>query len=131
MVDDYNNRLDEWMIQTEHARSLILSTIPETLQIEIITAKSAYEAWSIVCTKYDNQSEMVQADIMGQMYQVRCTDDTDPHKTIQTLQSLQARYASARGKLEPAQFTAIILGAMPETYRPLVHSLVTANKAVN
>ncbi|GJJ11497.1 hypothetical protein Clacol_005730 [Clathrus columnatus] len=68
-VKEYNNRLDEWMILNEHVRSLIMSTILETLQIEVITTELASEAWKIVTSKFDNQSEMVQANLLVQMYQ--------------------------------------------------------------
>jgi hypothetical protein len=50
------------------------------------------------------------------MNQTRCAKDADPRETIQTLQALWAKYASAGGKLESAQFTAIILSAMPDRY---------------
>jgi hypothetical protein len=63
------------------------------------------------------------------MNQVQCAEDSNPRETIQTLQALRAKYASAGGRLDPPQFTAIILSAMPEKYRPLLHALIATTRA--
>jgi hypothetical protein len=71
---------------------------------------------------------MVQIDILRQMNQTRCTEDADPRETIQILQTLRAKYASAGGHLESAQYTAMILSAMPDKYRPLLHALIATTR---
>jgi hypothetical protein len=57
---------------------------------------------------------MVHIDLLWQMNQTQCAEDADPWETIQTLQALQAKYASVDRHLELAQFTALILSAMPD-----------------
>jgi hypothetical protein len=93
-----------------------LSTISETYQIEVVSLKDAKATWELICSKFDNQSKIVQIDLLHQMNQTQCPKDADPCKTIQTLQVLHAKYASAGRHLEPAQFIAIILSAMLEGY---------------
>jgi hypothetical protein len=95
-------------------------------QIEVVGLESAKETWETICSKFDNQSEMVQIDLLQQMNQTRCAEDADPCDTIQILQTLHVKYSSAGGHLQPAQFTAMILSAMPDKYRPLLHVLIAS-----
>jgi hypothetical protein len=127
-VEKYETTLKLWEIRNEHACSIILSTLLETYQIEVIGLENAKETWDVICSKFDNQSEMVQIDLLRQMNQSRCPEDADPRETIQALQTLRAKYASAGGYLKPAQFTAIILSTMPDRYHPLLHALIATTR---
>jgi hypothetical protein len=124
--ENYENDLDTWQAGNEHVHSIILSTLPETYQIEVISIPTAADVWKNIFEKFDDQSEMVQIDILHQMNQTHCAEDADPRKTIQILQTLRAKYASVGGKLEPAQFTAIILSFMPDCYQLLLHALIAS-----
>jgi hypothetical protein len=84
----FDTDLEAWEIGNEHARSILLSTLPETYQIKIIGLDSAMDGWDTIKSKFDNQSEMVQIDLLRQMNQTRCAEDADPRETIQTLQAL-------------------------------------------
>lgn len=131
LLEKYNIELDNWTFLNEVARLTIMGSIPEHLQIEALSIKSAAKVWTTICGRFDNQSEMVQADILVQMHHTRCPDDGDPRETIKALQRLHAKYASAGGVLDSAQFTAIILTAMPESFWPMLHSLVATNRVMN
>jgi hypothetical protein len=93
--EKYKNDLETWEIRNEHAWSIILSTLPESYQIKVIGLKTAAEAWKMISSKFNNQSEIVQIDLLQQINQTRCAEDADPCETIQTLQTLWAKYASA------------------------------------
>jgi hypothetical protein len=129
--EKYKNDLETWEIRNKHAWSILLSTLPEAYQIEVIELKTAIDTWETISSKFDNQSEMVQIDLLQQMNQTQCVKDSGPCKTIQTLQALQEKYTSAGGCLESAQFTAILLSAMLDKYRPLLHALIASTHVNN
>ena len=87
-MEKYKTALEMWEIGNEHAHSVILSTLPETYQIEVVGLESAKETWDLISSKFDNQSEMVQIDLLRQMNQTHCAEDADPRETIQALQTL-------------------------------------------
>jgi hypothetical protein len=80
--EKYENDLETWEIGNEHVWSIILSTLPESYQIEVIGLETAAEAWKMISSKFDNQSEMVQIDLLQQMNQTRCAKDADPCETF-------------------------------------------------
>jgi hypothetical protein len=86
ILEEYEADLEAWEVGNEHVCSVILSTLPETYQIEVVGLNSAKETWETICSKFDNQSEMVQIDLLHQMNQTRCVEDADPRDTIQILQ---------------------------------------------
>jgi hypothetical protein len=67
-----------WEIGNENAQFSLLSTLPETYQIEIIGLHSAMPGWDTIKSKFDNQSEMVHIDLLWQMNQTQCAEDADP-----------------------------------------------------
>jgi hypothetical protein len=69
IIKKYETDLETWEIGNEHARSIILSTLPETYQIEVVGLETAKQTWELICSKFDNQSEMVQIDLLHQMNQ--------------------------------------------------------------
>jgi hypothetical protein len=86
--ENYENDLDTWQAGNEHIHSIILSTLPETYQFEVISIPTAADVWKNISAKFDDQSKMVQIDILHQMNQTHCTEDADPRETIQRLQTL-------------------------------------------
>jgi hypothetical protein len=64
--DKYENDLENWEIGNEHARLIILSTLLETYQNEVIGLQTAAETWKSISSKFDDQSKMVQIDILRQ-----------------------------------------------------------------
>jgi hypothetical protein len=118
-----------WEIGNEHAHAILLSMLLEMYQIKSIDQETATGTWKIISSKFDNQSVMVQVDLLWQMNQVWCAEDSDPHETIQMLQALRAKYALAGGCLNLPQFTAIILSAIPDKYCPLLHTLIATTWA--
>jgi hypothetical protein len=65
----FDTDLEVWETGNEHAWSILLSTLPETYQIKIIRLDSAMEGWDTIKSKFDNQSKMVQIDLLHQMNQ--------------------------------------------------------------
>jgi hypothetical protein len=125
----FDNKLKMWEIRNKHAHLILSSMLPEMYQIKIIGQETATGTWKIISSKFGNQSVIVQIDLLQQMNQLQCIEDTDPCQTIQMLQVLQAKYASAGGHLHSPQFTAIILSMVLEKYCPLLHALIATTCA--
>lgn len=130
-MDAYEDLMDSYLQKQSAIRTIILSSIPETLHIQLIHSKNAQELWLTLCGRYDNQSAMVKSDIFGQLNDLRCGDEGNPLTTIDQILKLANDYASAGGELHDDQASAIISRAMPAKYRPLINTVTSAARQLN
>jgi hypothetical protein len=69
VIEKYETDLKIWEIENEHAQSIVLSTLPKIYQIEVVRLETAKQTWEPICSKFNNQSEIVQIDLLHQMNQ--------------------------------------------------------------
>lgn len=125
-LEKHEDAIELYLQAREAANSMIFSTIPERLQIKVIALKSTKEIWETIQQEFEDQSEIVQIDILHRMIMTRGSDDKDPRETLDTLLQLNAEYAAAGGVLENKLFAAIIIHALPDKFRPLIHAVISA-----
>lgn len=125
-VEEYEVKMDTYVEKQGAIRSLILSSVSESLQSCLLKYRRADELWNALCALHDHQSPLVQSDIFGQLNDVRCPEEGDPLKAIDEIVKLGNDYAAAGGTLGDDQCVAILSRAMPSKYRVVINSLTAA-----
>jgi transposase InsO family protein len=124
-ADRYEEAMDNYSRKESAIRAIILSTIPEKTQQRIIHVRPASATWEKLCSLFEKQSIIVQADILAQLFEVRCGEGEDPLKTLDKIVQLSNEYAAAGGKLKDAETAAILIKAIPKDYHSVIHSVMT------
>ena len=81
--------------------------------------------WDTLCSMFDNQTILIQADIYGQMSNLRCPEGGNVIQTLDKMNQLANEYASTRGVLEDHHHIALIIRAIPNKYCQLVQTMMT------
>ncbi|KAJ3473669.1 hypothetical protein NLI96_g12886 [Meripilus lineatus] len=122
--EKFENAKDVWESKHEAIKTLFYQTLPETLKLKIIGLTRASEAWAVITDEFDNQGDIVQVNLMGQMTALQTTDEEgDPRPALAKLEKLKKEYATAGGDLKPDIEKALIIGALPKSYRAAVKAI--------
>ena len=94
--------MDEWKYIQSSISSIIMNSIPERLQNRICVKEDATvcEMWTKLCSIYGNQSILVQAGLLVQLYLITCPEGGDPLKTIDEVLKKANEVMAAGGKLD-------------------------------
>jgi len=84
--------------------------------------ESASEVWAEICQIHEDKTELVQIDLRRRLHETRCDEGGD-------VKAHFAKMLAGMGTgILNVDFHAMILGSLPESYRPLLSSIKTASK---
>jgi len=123
--EKYEQDMDDYEYIQSSIRNIILSSVSDRLKNRLLAAKSASDMWTKLRGIYENQSILVQADLLAQLYSITCEEGTDPLVTIDEIQQKANEYAATGGMLREADQAAVLIKAMPREYHPTILALIT------
>jgi len=126
-IDDYEDKMDEYLQKEGAIQSIILASIPANLQARLAGTLTAKELWETLCANYDNQSVLVQSDYLNILLDIKCPEGGDAIKTIDEIYQAINDYTSAGGKIADDLAVAVMIKAMPPEYTPN-NSLVISSR---
>jgi hypothetical protein len=126
LTEAYEKEMDEYAKKESQIRHIIFSTIPEKVTQRIINVRPAEKTWNALCGLFEKQSVIVQADLLAQLHDIRCSEGDDPLETINEVIKKSNDYAAAGGTLRDAETAAILIKAVPKQYHTVIHTVVTA-----
>jgi len=125
-IDTYDLAMDVYSYNESCICGIITSSIPERLQnrIGVMEKTTAFQMWTKLCQLYGNQSILVQADLIAQLFSISCGDG-DPLKTIDEVMQKSNEVVAAGCKLDDAYQAAAMIRAMPREYHPTIQTHIT------
>jgi hypothetical protein len=120
--DVFNQR--EAMIKAQ-----ILTTIPESLAIEIQSLVTGKDIWDALCKKHESKALTVTVDLRRRLYALKCLDDDNVREHVHTLNAMYENLKGMGEWISDADFTTVILGSLPKSYRPLINTISLQSRA--
>jgi hypothetical protein len=123
--DELERRWDEYNQREGIIKSQILTTVSESVTLEIQDEDEAHEIWEKLCNKHEDKALSVRVDLRRRIYALKCEDESNIRTHIHTLKSMQERLNGMGEKIEDRDFLAVMLASLPKSYRPLISTLDT------
>jgi len=125
VLEEYEKKLDEYLMREAGIRSAILSSVSERTQQRLIGTTKAGDMWAKLCAIYGHQSVLIQADVLSQIHALKTPEGGDPLKTIDELLQKANEFAALGGKLTETDQAAILIKAVPREYHPTIQTMIT------
>ena len=71
VLEKYEKQLDDYLMREAGIRSAILSSVSERTQQRLLGFRKASEMWGKLCSIYQNQSVLIQADMLAQIHALK------------------------------------------------------------
>jgi hypothetical protein len=82
--------------------------------------------WAEICKIHEDKSDLMQIDLRRRLTDMRCDESDDTCNHFSGLQKLREMLAGMGTSISDADFTAIIMGSLPESYQPILSSISAA-----
>jgi hypothetical protein len=86
----------------------------------------ASKIWEEIRMVHEGKSDLVQIDLHRRLHETRCEEGGDIKAHLGELLRLRESLASMGASLDDRDFAAIIMGSLPESYRPILSSMNAA-----
>jgi len=127
-IEDLDKKIDEFHQKNSLVKQQIFSTISDRLLLRIQKLEGANEVWTEICQIHEGKKQLVQIDLRRCMQETRCEEGGDVKVHFAKLLRLWESLAGMGVVIDDIDFHAIILGSLPESYRPLLSSISAAAK---
>lgn len=127
-IDELDKRIDEYQQKNSLVKQQIFSTITDRLLLRVQKLETASEIWKEICQIHEGKTELVQIDLRRKLQETRCDEGGDVKAHFGELLRLRESLAGMGATVVDTDFHAIILGSLPESYRPLLSSISAAAK---
>ena len=127
-IEDLDKKIDEYHQKDSLVKQQIFSTISDQLLLRVQSLGSASDIWNEVCKIHEGKTELVQIDLRRRLQELRCDEGGDIKAHFAEQLRLHESLAGMGASIDDRDFYAIILGSLPESYRPLLSSINAAAK---
>src|SRR5258705_6175566 len=124
-------KIDEWYQKDAYVKQHIFSTITDRLLLRVQKLPNASEIWEQIRHIHEGKTELVQVDLRRQLQDTRCEEEADVRNHCSELLRMREELAGMGAILEERDFYAIVLGSLPESYRPLLSSINAAARVTS
>jgi hypothetical protein len=121
-IEAKERKLDDFDQREYMARHVILSTVSPRLA-SLIKSKTAAEMWSTVKLDATSKSKMHEVDTKRQLQELRCDEGAEVKEHLTALVRLRDELEAMGASVSDSEFTTIILGSLPQSYRLLLSSV--------
>ena len=118
------------------AQHVILSTTSTRLGAKIINLKTAKDMWETVKADATTKSTLYLLDAEDQLASMKLTENEDPKAHLaemkhhfQSMVQHRDNLIQMGSELSSTRFNTIIMGSLPESYRPTLQTITAAEKA--
>jgi hypothetical protein len=125
-IDELDKKIDEYHQKNSLVKQQIFSTITDRLLLRVQKLGEASEIWNEICQIHEGKTELVQIDLRRRLQETRCEEGGDIKGHFAELIRLRESLAGMGAAIVDNDFHAIILGSLPESYRPLLSSISAA-----
>ncbi|KAF9648212.1 hypothetical protein BDM02DRAFT_3115680 [Thelephora ganbajun] len=135
-----SSEIDKFDQREEKAIGLIAKTVSSTLKVELSEYQvtdtnatggkrdpTAKEMWEYLQSKFEKKSEVSAIIDLGLLTQTKLIDDGTLENQLNTMQDVRSRCALNEIKFEDWQYAALILLALPETYKHITDSFLATD----
>jgi hypothetical protein len=127
-VEELDKKIDEYYQKDSLVKQQIFSTVTDRVLLRIQKQDGASAIWTEVCKIHEGKTELVQIDLRRRLQEMRCEEGGDIKTHFGEQLRLRESLASMGAAIDDRDFYAILLGSLPESYRPLVSSINAAAK---
>ena len=125
-IEELDKKLDEFFMKDSLVKQHIFSTITDRLLLRVQRLDRASKIWEEIRTVHEGKSDLVQIDLRRRLHETRCEEGGDVKAHLGELLRLRESLASMGASLDNRDFAAIIMGSLPESYRPILSSMNAA-----
>ena len=93
-LDDFAEQLLRWQSNEAIIKQAIVSTIPDSLFLEVRKIDTALEMWEAVKEKREKKSRMVTVDMWHKLQAEKCPESGDIRAHLHKLQAMREDVAS-------------------------------------
>jgi hypothetical protein len=127
-IEERDKKIDEYDQKNSLVKQQVFSTITDRLLLRVQKLESASEVWAEICQIHEDKTELVQIDLRRRLHETRCDEGGDVKAHFAEMLRLRESLAGMGAGILDPDFHAMILGSLPESYRPLLSSINAAAK---
>ena len=124
------NEIQEYQYRNSIVKQQIFSTLTDDTFLRVQEFESASKIWMELCAIHEGKTKLTQIDLRRQLHETRCQEGGDVKEHFSALRRLKQSLAGMGVKVADEDYTAIIMGSLPESYRPTL-SAISANARMN
>ena len=125
-IEELDKKIDEFFMKDSLVKQHIFSTITDRLLLRVQKLDNASKIWEEIRSIHEGKSDLVQIDLHCRLHETRCEEGGDVKAHLGELLRLRELLASMGASLDDKDFSAIIMGSLPESYRPILSSMNAA-----
>jgi hypothetical protein len=125
-IDAKERKFEEYEQKEYMAQHVILSTISLRLSSTVKSKSNAKEMWDAVKLDATSKSKMHQVDTRRRLQQIQCDEDGDVRTHLIEMVKLRDELTAMGCSIDEAEFTTIILGSLPVSYRTLLTTITVS-----
>lgn len=125
-IDEHDKKIDEHYQKDSLVKQQLFSTITDRLLLRVQKLEGAAAMWEEIHDIHEGKTELVQIDLRRHLQDLRCEENGDAKAHLSELLRLRESLAGMGADVEDRDFYAIIVGSLPDSYRPLVSSVNAA-----
>ena len=110
---------EKWDVYNQHEASIkgqILTTIPESLAVEIQALDTGKKLWDALCEKHEKRALTVVVDLRCRLYVLKCLNDSNVKVHIELLNTMYQQLKKMGKEIGDSDFTTLILASLPKSY---------------
>ena len=118
-LEEIEEKWDMYNQQEATIKAQILTTIPESIAIELQDLATSKELWGALCNKHEKRLLTVVVDLWCRLYTLKCLDNLNVKAHIQSLNVMYQQLKGMGGDISDGRcshFTTLILALLPESY---------------
>ena len=97
-------------------KAQILTSIPESIALEIQDEDNAATMWQKLCAKHEDKALAVQIDMRRRIYTLRCEDEVNVRTHIESMKALHEQLNGMGERITDQDFIAVVLASLPKSY---------------
>ena len=125
-IEELEKKIDEYYQKDSLVKQHIFSTISDRLLLRVQNLDKVSKIWEEIRTIHEGKTELVQIDLRRRLQETQCEEGGDVKAHFGELYRLRESLAGMGVSIDDKDFSAIIMGSLPETYRPLLSSVNAA-----
>ena len=110
---------EKWEVYNQGEASIkaqILTTIPESIAVEIQALDTGKKLWDALCEKHKKRVLTVVIDLRCRLYALKCLNDSNVKVHIQSLNAMYQQLKGMGKETGDGNFTTLILASLPKSY---------------
>jgi transposase InsO family protein len=123
-VEAFEIRLDDWTLKESNVKSTLFNAVYESLVVELHGRDTSAEIWKAINERHQDKTEVFRAQTYRRLATMVCNSEADVKRYMTDAVKLREELAGMGRLMTGEEFNAIILSAMPTTYRPLLSSVI-------